>query len=478
MRVAYAWSEGAFFYSPDGGTSWQRALAPADSKIEDVQVSPALARDGLVFITGGGALWRSADAGATWTRLEPVAGQFVHSLRFSPNFAADAMLFVGLAAGPFPFGDRGTGHMEPAGDSDSSAGVLISRDRGDTWTPANDGLRVDDDAYQAIQEIEVSPTFERDGTVFALGWGPFESVQYFSPNVPAQRAALFRSQDRGASWEAVQTFGPKVSHFLPQLALSPTFAEDHIVLEAIEYTGPSPSSYSCPVSWSDDGGVTWTEKLTGRGYEGCQHLQVFGAGDGFESTVQKVGIRYWSPDSGRTWGYTSVHGVFGLIAASPNYRQDRTLFAAGDGGIWSTGPDVMPTEGMLPCPASPKFGFGRVWGENADVRAVLGCAVEEERPVTIRQREHVNVDPYCGPARVLWLDDTKITVYYELCARGLLNQWEKSASPSHLPDAPEQVVRGMEQLFEGGILLFVPQPDGRRSILLLPTLGQWREYPD
>ncbi len=90
-----------------------------------------------------------------------------------------------------------------------------------------------------------------------------------------------------------------------QLAQSPSFSDDHLVLEAISVNGPSPASSHCSVALSDDAGETWTEKLSPGSYEGCLFRQTFGAGRGFEATVLKSYVRYWSPDGGQTWGLAS-----------------------------------------------------------------------------------------------------------------------------------------------------------------------------
>jgi hypothetical protein len=132
----------------------------------------------------------------------------------------------------------------------------------------------------------------------------------------------------------------------------------------------------------------------------------------------------------------------------------------------------------LPCALSPKFGFGRVWSGDADIRADLGCPVEEERPVTVRQREYVSPNQYCGQARSIWPDAPTLSEFYELCSRGLLEHFDKFFAQSRLPDVPEQVIQGRIQSFESGVMLFVSQPDGQRSILVLPRWSRWHEFPD
>lgn len=490
-HAAFAWSDDGLVLSPDAGSTWQKVLAPESTSIDDIQLSPNLAIDGLAFALAGGTLWRSRDAGHTWQSAELQAGQWVHRIRFSPDFATDKTLFAALAGGPFPSGGPGSNNASaPTGEPESSAGVLVSQNTGDTWTPINNGLQVDESSYQAIQELEVSPTFARDNTLFALGWGPYESVPFFGGEAPAQRAVLFRSRDRGASWEPVQAFDPSVTRFHLQLAISPRLADDHILLEAFNGHGPSPSSSHCILSWSGDGGSSWIQKLPPGNYEGCSHLQVFGtrggsdagnslaSGSDFEAMVLKSSSRYWSPDSGRTWAYASAPTGLSAAVPSPNYAQDRMLFLPALGGVWSNGPSAAATDGMLPCAFTPAGGFGRLWTTNSGVRATLGCALQPEQSMPIREREYTNQN--CGPTRVLWPDDPSVPFFYELsangCGAGYLRVKQKGSSP--LPDAPERTVQGAMQLFEGGRLLFLAESDTRRIIVLLSDQSEWQQFAD
>lgn len=480
--TAFAWSEGSLFRSSDAGTSWQAVLTSEVGGIGNVVVSPNLAHDGLAFVAAGGVLWRSVNAGLTWTTVEPAEGQYVQLVRFSPDFANDRTLFVGLAGGPFPTGILATADQNsvaPGGDSDSSAGIEVSTDAGDSWTPLNEGLEVDGQAYLAIEALELSPTFARDGSLFAFGWGPFETVAFGASEIPSQRAALFRSQDRGLTWEPVQTFGPRLGRVHVQVAPSPSFVDDHRLLEAISTNGPTPASSHCSVTLSDDAGETWSEKLSPGSYEGCLYLQTFGGRD-FEATVLKSYVRYWSPDGGRTWGLASTPPGFQPIVASPAYAQDRTLFIGGGAGIWANGPGVVATNAMVACTLTPVLGFGRVWGGSADVRAAMGCATEAERPVVVRQRAYV--DRYCGPTRVLVVDGPAFPQFYELsdtgCGPRHLSRWDKQTNVSRLPDVPEQVIGAVVQSFEGGTMLFLPRDDGNRGIVVLQTDEHWAEYAD
>ena len=482
-RIALAWSETTLFRSADAGDSWKQVLELETGDLSSVALSPNIAADGLLFVLAGGALWRSTDAALRWTSVNPAAGQYVQQVRFSPDFASDHSLFVAMASGPLPVGlySTSTGDTTaPSGEPDASAGVAVSTDAGESWTPLDTGLEVDGAAYQAVEEIDLSPTFARDGTMFAYAWGPFDTVTLGTSELPSQRAALFRSHDRGLSWQPIQTFGPMVGRDHLRVAPSPHFSDDNVVLEAIDHSGVSPASSHCTLVFSDDAGDTWTEKLSPGAYDWCQFLQTFGAGAGFEATVLKSNTRYWSPDGGRTWGLGSTPFGFQPIVPSPSYARDQTLFIGGVAGVWVNGPGVVATNAMVPCAATPVLGFERVWSDNTDVRAAIGCPNGAERPVLLHVREFVN--EFCGPTRVLWLDDPAFPDFYELsddgCGPKYFSRWDKLRFMSRVPDVPEQLIQAVVQSFDGGKMLFVPSSDVDRTIIVLQSDNHWAEYPD
>ena len=101
--------------SADGGASWTTALAPSPGVRTG---AVAVARDGAVVVGASGTGYRSADGGLTWPTVDFGFAQPWHELdvlRLGPG----GQLFAG---------------------ADGGAPVLRSRDDGQTWAPAADGL--------------------------------------------------------------------------------------------------------------------------------------------------------------------------------------------------------------------------------------------------------------------------------------------------------------------------------------------------
>lgn len=161
----YAGSEhSGLFYTENGGVSWKRA----EPNTPKMMLFSALALDGGVMVgTIPSAVYRSKNG--SWEELEGVRKNSVGAnfppspelqsraryLAYDP--AAPSRLYAGIEVG----------------------GMLISDDSGHTWTPANKGL-TDMDIH------EVLPSKANPGMVY-LACGE----------------ACFRSSDRAANWQDV-----------------------------------------------------------------------------------------------------------------------------------------------------------------------------------------------------------------------------------------------------------------------------------
>lgn len=125
-------------WSSDGGEIWARGLDLTGTSAR-VRFSPAFAQDGQVFVLDGWRLYRSRDFGSTWAAVSPVAGQRVQHLEFSPELATDGTIVAAVTTGQFfvPW-DRYAEQRLP--HHESSAGIVISLDGGDSWQPPSNGL--------------------------------------------------------------------------------------------------------------------------------------------------------------------------------------------------------------------------------------------------------------------------------------------------------------------------------------------------
>jgi photosystem II stability/assembly factor-like uncharacterized protein len=220
--------------STDGGTSWSIALSgPRVNRPPRVVFSPAYARDGVAFLLAGGELWRTRNAGVNWQQLSPRSGQRVQQVVLSPEFGADQTVFLAVAVADRPTGS--TSADDRASDHVDSAGVMVSNNGGDTWTALTTGLRLGEDPYQNVYDLAISPTYRQDGTLFAYAAGP---ILHADPQVALQRAVwngrLFRSTDRGQSWEALAPLVPAQNHAQVALFMSPAFAQDGLAFAAVD----------------------------------------------------------------------------------------------------------------------------------------------------------------------------------------------------------------------------------------------------
>jgi hypothetical protein len=205
-------------------------------------------------------------------------------MALSPNFASDGTLLLGM----FP------------------NGVLRSRDFGGSFEMVWDGPG-------SVYSLELSPRFPFDGTIF---FGVDD--------------AIYRSTDAGTSWNRV--WAEDVGRIL--LAVSPAYADDGTI-----FAGTRSGLF-----WSRDYGTSWSQvSLPGENQQvaglavspefatdGRVFAQVRGE-DLLVGTLTEKAFR-WDVASMPEPGYEITPIVsregFDLIAFSPSYAADKTVFAA------------------------------------------------------------------------------------------------------------------------------------------------------
>lgn len=227
-------------------------------------------RDTRILWSGGvsGGLWKSTDRGANWTAVNDWwTNLSIASMVMDPN-NFDVM-YVGTGEGFFNDNvARGVNRSVIRG-----AGVFMTTDAGATWSqlPATR-------AFQYTQRIAVQPLHSN---VLLASVRP---------------GGIYRSTDSGASWSLVRS-----SFSSDQVAFDPndgTRAVGHIV---------DASLLLHDVVWSIDGGLTWSNALTGltgmNDYNARVELCYARSSPGvvYGSTGLAGGKVWRSADGGRNW---------------------------------------------------------------------------------------------------------------------------------------------------------------------------------
>ncbi len=235
----------AVFHSDDLGKTWAEPPEgsigfpkDADASVERVwQIQPAPADQPDIVYAGAqpSSLWKSTDGGVTF---ELVRGLWDHPHRkdWGAGFGGQAIHTV-LPHPTDP--DRVSVAM-------STGGVYQTDDGGQTWTPANHGIK----AY-----FMPDPDPEFGQCVHKLAGHPEMPDRMFAQN----HHGVYRSDDGGAIWKSIADGLP--SDFGFPIAVHPHEPETVYVFPLVADGNRIPTDAKCRVYRSKDAGATW-EALT------------------------------------------------------------------------------------------------------------------------------------------------------------------------------------------------------------------------
>jgi DNA-binding beta-propeller fold protein YncE/photosystem II stability/assembly factor-like uncharacterized protein len=286
---------GGFYRSTDGGHSWRLAcLGLSDLLVQGVAVSPDYADDATVFARSHRqGLFRSTDGGAHWKALgeryaEEPEDRRLGTLALSSAYATDDTLWVGMSG------------------LDRRA-LLASTDGGDAWQELMRG---------EAEVLALSPAFAEDGMAFAAFGG----------------LGLLRTTDGGHTWETANAGLLYENATFTALAFSPSFTQNRTLYALLAWWAEG--SEGARLYRSIDGGDSW---------QGLQASLPSESRITALSLLDEVSLLLGTEDGGiyrvavDDLGWTAVLGKEGIaqpyemdvnaLAISPDYAQDRTLYA-------------------------------------------------------------------------------------------------------------------------------------------------------
>lgn len=436
------------YRSVDDGDQWERVWVGTPASLATMHWSPAFDRDQILFLGYGASIVRSTDAGASWEDVgqtfnsaTPATRIEIGAVALSPSFATDRTIVLDLrrrAADP--------GTIPP----ELMRGLLISTDAGSTWQPL--GVPAAHGAtYASVEQVRFSPTYAEDGAMFAIA----SDGDSKGPGADATRH-LFRSADRGQTWEVVQ--GPLPSDVY--LALSPSFSRDRtILLGALLRADTTDSNGRCTIQRSTDAGATWSEpaviaSFSPRRYYNstvglCEPLQIEQAPDG---VVALSGQRV-SYDLGQTWQALAPPEQVTLARAmfSPGFAQDGTIFALTQGrGIWAYGSRTKGAAGSLGCTVPLADWIGDLFDRQPWAWPRLGCPSEPPTPARFTLGSPASgEDIWSSPTYGVRLTRAQSG---PSTTPGVDDYWQSNAVNAALtfPEASDKVFDGFIQRFERG----------------------------
>lgn len=277
-RVTIA-TQCGIFRSEDEGDTWDQLLAPAPGlAVWSLLRHPA---DPDVILAGYEpcAIWRTGDDGATWQKL-PAAATYP-DVSNGPDMPKRV---TALAVDP--------ANPRELYASIEIGGLLRSRDGGETWQAAIDGVYVAEDAVD-LHAVVVSPAHPGRVTI-------------------ATRVGAFRSDDRGSHWRKLPLPALREKgSYCRALAYAPGRPQTLYLGAGNDFDGDQGALFI-----SEDDGDTWrTADLPGPLKSAIFAIAVSPRLPGHLACATKNGGVFTSTDGGRSWRYAPLPRGAGHVFA-------------------------------------------------------------------------------------------------------------------------------------------------------------------
>ncbi len=333
--------------SVNGGASWQLSRLGLGEIVDALAADPS--RPAVLYgASTGGQVWKSADGGSTWSR----ASAFADSISLLATDAGGAVYVVTLATmfrstdgaatfralPPAPFvpapGTRLAATSAPGTLlAATPAGPFRTLNGGISWQPLNQGLR-----GLAVVSLAVDP---RDASAVYAG----------------VTTGLLAGSHRGAAWS---------SRFAGLGLIQPVEAPFLLAVDPAG-SGTIYRSLLFSLSRSFDGGRRWHELevpnrclvVSALALDPSSPRTVYVGGDNGDAGCQERDVAFKSTDGGDTWTALSIDAVNGIYVdpSSPEtvYALADGLMKSTDGGMtWSSADAGLPPQVIYSLAIDPR----------------------------------------------------------------------------------------------------------------------------
>ncbi len=388
------------FRSTDNGDTW-KPLEPIEGRPELHEVSFATTRDGGIYRGGRNALYRSLDTGTTWSAMDRhgIAAlnftQIVYSSKGVVLAVADSQIYRSTDQGTTwnkeetPVGPHkiaatqdGTILLIGVPEPDGISGVFRSDDGGSTWTRVSAfGAPVvhsivggpGRDVYMLHQHGRFSSSTDA-GATWNINDAIVEATDLLAVDsagtVYIGRNYLYRSTDRGASWERTDDF--------PLSSLPTSFT-------GLTADGAGRLIVNDPALMmvSTDRGDTWREVI-GDDAPPFDRMGIRSIVVGPRNRMYLMtSVEVWrSIDGGVTWHNLNSEILYPAPKALTILPGGRAILATEEGGLY-LGEDEITGTGEAPKPQGDELAL-TVAPNPASNRIAIRVNIEERSPVDLR----------------------------------------------------------------------------------------------